>query len=74
MAVNKKFNWLIAGWKQLGVIVVMVVGAWWSKTYSPEAWKVMEPNIVALWGTLGGVVAAWDAASLAVANKAREKE
>lgn len=70
----KKFSWLIAGWKQLGVIVVMLVGGWWSKTYSPEAWKAMEPHIVSLWATLGSIVGLWDAATLAVANKVSEKE
>lgn len=74
MAVNKKFNWLVAFWKQIGVAVLMFVGQWWSKTYTPEAWAAVEPSFNQLWVTLGGIVAAWDAASVAVKNQARKME
>lgn len=71
---KKTFSWLIAGWKQIGVIAVVLLGGWWSKTYSPESWELVKPHIVEAWAAIGGFVGVWDAATVAVKNKAREIE
>lgn len=68
---KKTFSFIIAFWKQIGVVVVMFAGQWWTKTYSPEAWESVKPHFNELWLSLGGIVAAWDAASHAVANQVR---
>ena len=63
--------WIVAFWKQIGVVVVMFAGQWWTKTYTPEAWEAVKPHVEETWIALGTIVAAWDVASLAVKNKVK---